>query len=977
MQNLKRLIEVALPLKEVSEQSAREKSIRHGHISTLHIWWARRPLAACRAVVFASLIPDPDDPDCPESFRQLVRSELGDVQFKPRNGNGGTIEDTPRNRCLEFIKHLVRWENSNEPTFIEPARKLIASAHKIFNPDAKDGEMPKVLDPFAGGGAIPLEALRLGCEAHAIDINPVAHLIELCTLVYPQKYGKPLLSDKDIPDYIKQLIAHNRSNGKGKSGPTLFDNKESEKPVESDELIPDVEISEAEYRKNPLAADVKYWAHWVLDHVKKELQQFYPPDEDGSVPVAYLWARTVKCPNPACGATIPLVKQLWLCKKNSHKVAMKMTPNPETKQCDFKIIEGNEIDFDPSQGTMRRGDTTCPHCHTVASVEYLREESCAGRVNQQLMTVVTNLSGISGKRYRTGTGTDLETYNKAKIVLEETKKNYGEDIIPDEPITKNARGQISPPIWGLDQWGKLFNERQALSLATFSRQVQNAIKQIQKTDDSEYPVAVGSYLSCMLDRLVDKSSNLCVWNSPGEKLEHVFGRQALPMVWDYGEVNPLSGMMGDWISAYQWVYRSVVGNSFPMPTGFCYRASAANIPIENNKLASVITDPPYYDAVPYSDLSDYFYVWLKRSIGKLYPDIFSTPLTPKKQEMIQAAQRHGGDHNVAARAYEEMMVSAFKDIRRVLYNSGLCCVMFAHKTTTAWETLIAGLIRSGLLVTGSWPIRTEMQARMVARNTAALASSVTLVCRKRAENAGEGFWDEVQQELREVANERLNFFWEQGIRGADFFISAIGPALSVFGKYEKVVRLSGEEVTVGQFLDEVRSVVTEYALNKIVKQTGRGQIDPETRFYVVWKWSYGDAKVPADEAFKLAQALGLDTEMMWDRTGTLEKSGQNVLALPITKRMRISNLGEPESDGSPASMIDTLHRMCSFRDKGDSDALAEFLARSGHARNETLWVVAQAVSEILADGDKEKQFLQGLLNQRDNLQELTRDAKLF
>ena len=235
----------------------------------------------------------------------------------------------------------------------------------------------------------------------------------------------------------------------------------------------------------------------------------------------------------------------------------------------------------------------------------------------------------------------------------------------------------------------------------------------------------------------------------------------------------------------------------------------------------------------------------------------------------------------------------------------------------------------------------------------------------------------MRQELRDGANERLEFFWSQGIRGADFFISAIGPALSVFGKYKKVVRLSGEEVTVGQFLDEVRSLVTGYTLNKIIKSRQTGSIDPETRFYVVWKWSYGDAKVPADEAFKLAQALGLDTEMMWDRTGTLEKSGQNVLALPIAKRMRISNLGEPESDGSPATMIDTLHRMCSFRDKGDSDALTEFLARSGHGRNETLWLVAQAISEILPDGDKEKQLLQGLLNQRDGIVEAAREAKLF
>src|SRR5215831_12584471 len=264
---LKRLIEVALPLKEISEHSAREKSIRHGHISTLHIWWARRPLAACRAVVFASLIPDPDVPECPEEFRKLVMDVLGKSQFKPTNGDGSAVEDTPRNRCLEFIKHLVRWENSNNPDYIDPARKLITAAHKLLHPDT-DGDTPRVLDPFAGGGSIPLEALRLGCEAHAIDLNPVAHLIELCTLIYPQKYGQP--DSRPVPDYIKQLIAHNGTNRNAKGEADLFD--EGKTAIFTDnESIPEVEITEAEYRKNPLAADVKYWGHWILEKARKQI----------------------------------------------------------------------------------------------------------------------------------------------------------------------------------------------------------------------------------------------------------------------------------------------------------------------------------------------------------------------------------------------------------------------------------------------------------------------------------------------------------------------------------------------------------------------------------------------------------------------------------------------------------------------------------------------------------------------------------
>ena len=394
---LKRLIEVALPLKEVSEQSAREKSIRHGHISTLHIWWARRPLAACRAAVFASLIPDPDDPECPESFRKLVMETLGRNEFAPKNGDGSAVEDTPRNRCLEFIKHLVRWENSNNPDYIEPARKLIAAAHKFLHPDAQ-GDAPKVLDPFAGGGAIPLEALRLGCEAHAIDINPVAHLIELCTLVYPQKYGR--LDSRPVPEYIKRLVAHNRVKKKEKGqGLPLFDAQEADEPpvaMAEGEIIPDVEITEADYRKNPLAADVKYWGHWVLEAVRTELGSLYPISADDRLPVAYIWARTVPCPNPLCRASVPLVLQSWLCKKSRRQVAIRLLPDHETKRCRVEIASGSDIDFDPDVGTVQQGQAKCPLCQSVVDGDALRSASKSGRMGQQLLAVVT--AGLASSR---------------------------------------------------------------------------------------------------------------------------------------------------------------------------------------------------------------------------------------------------------------------------------------------------------------------------------------------------------------------------------------------------------------------------------------------------------------------------------------------------------------------------------------------------------------------------------------------------
>ncbi len=976
---LKRLIEVALPLKEVSEQSAREKSIRHGHISTLHIWWARRPLAACRAVVFASLIPDPDDPECPEGFRKLVRELLGRGEFTPKNGEGATVEDTPRNRCLEFIKHLVRWENSNNPDYIEPARKLIAAAHKFLHPNS-EGDAPKVLDPFAGGGAIPLEALRLGCEAHAIDINPVAHLIELCTLVYPQKHGQP--DSRPVPDYIKRLIAHNQAKKKEKGeGRPLLKEEAAHGPVApaapDDEIVPDVEITEAEYRKNPLVADLKYWGHWVLTRAKVEIGHVYPHEPDGRVPVAYLWIRTVRSPDPGAGATIPLIRQLWLCQKGNRKVALRMTPNRAAGRCDFKVVEGKKLDFDPDEGTMKRGQAICPFTQSVATSKYLQTEGNAGRIGQQLVAVVTSQPGSNGKRYRDATDTDIAAYERATESLRRVLTQHGNDVLPREPL-KPWSGVFNAPLFGLTTWGALFNERQALALVTLVMFVRQAIKRIAQACNNEYAVAVASYLALSVDRCAESNTNLGRWIPVGEKPAGPYGRQALAMVWDYCEVNLLEESPRQFADAIEWVSKCI--EHFTLTSsigGVVKRSSASGLPVDGASVDAVITDPPYYDAVPYSDLSDFFYVWLKRTIGDKHGDVFRTPLTPKNQEIVSHLGKNYPGNRKTAQDYETGMANALAESNRSLHQGGLAAVMFAHKQTSAWETLVASLVGSGFLVTASWPFHTERPGRLRAHESAALASSVTLFCRKRAEDAGGGLWDDVRQELREVARERLDFFWSQGIRGADFFISAIGPALSVFGKYERVTKLSGEEVTVGQFLDEVRGLVTNYALAKIMKTTQTASIDPESRFYVVWKWSYGDGKVPADESFKLAQALGTATETIWDRTGVLEKAGENVLAVPIAKRMKVKDLGDPKPDGTPASLIDVLHRLCVFREKNDTEGMGQFLARCGQGNNPALWIVAQAMSDILPDGDKEKQLMQGLLNQRDKLEEVGRQRQLL
>jgi adenine-specific DNA methylase len=383
------------------------------------------------------------------------------------------VEGTPHNRCLEFIKHLVRWENSNNPDYIEPARKLIAAAHKFLHPDA-DGDTLRVLDPFAGGGSIPLEALRLGCEAYAIDRNPVAHLIELCTLVYPQKYGQP--DSRPVPDYIKRLIAHNRAKKQAHGETTLFDTQEKEVSVGNDKTIPDVEITEEEYRENPLAADVKYWGHWVLEKARQELGQFYPPDPDSSIPIAYLWVRIVMCPNPQCGAKIPLYRQLWLSKRGSERLALRPVLDTSTRACDFEVVAGNEIDFDPLQGTMSQGRVSCPFCHTTADSKYLQEECRSGRMSQQLMAVITACPKERGRGYRVGNASDRQMFEKAMRAMESLQNIFGKNILPQEEISKQQPRIVFVTLYGLSKWCDIFSARQALALSTFVCQVYQAIQ---------------------------------------------------------------------------------------------------------------------------------------------------------------------------------------------------------------------------------------------------------------------------------------------------------------------------------------------------------------------------------------------------------------------------------------------------------------------------------------------------------------------
>ncbi len=941
--NGRRLIEDYLPIREISAEASREKSVRKGHISTLHLWWARRPLVACRAAIYAALVPadafnakvtihgPPEDP-------QETAATKEDLARSFRRGLAG-----------EFIKDLCKYPG--DPRKIEEARQHILATHAA-KLSAERGQAvsveailkgeaprPRVLDMFAGGGSIPLEALRLGCEAYALDINPVAHVIELCTLVYPQKYGQP---DKN-------------TKGSAKDGTWAG-----------------------------LAEEVRFWGKWVLERVKAEIGDLYPgiPDPDAPAepldgkrflpgldpgdrltvpgrhltPIAYLWTRTVPCKNPACGAAVPLVRQTWLCKKKDRFVALKVVAPKGERRVRFALVESTSeqgLGFDPA-GFSKKGNATCPFCGTVANNDYVKAEGKAGHIGRQPMAVVCTRPGKKGKVYLTADDLPAELLPDAEAIrrrIAELCRRTGLTV-PEEPInpvrpSPNARGLSAVTRHGLKTFGDLFTPRQMLCLLTFAAAVREAQQQMQPQGyDPDRAKAVASYLGSLLDKISTRSNTFFPWDNKKLLTVQCFGRQALPMLWDFAESNPLADASGAFNEALEGVTKSVTRCTDVASSGFVSRGSATALPYSDGLFDAVITDPPYYDNVPYADISDFFYVWLKRTIGHLYAEHFATVGTPKKEEAVADASRHGGSKEKARRFYEGQIAQALCEAHRVLKPCGQLVVVYAHKTTLGWSTLVDALRRAGFTITEAWPLDTEGY-RLRALNSAALASSIFLVGRKREVVADVGNYEEtVRPDLEKIVRERVDTLWKIGITGADLIIAAVGAGLRAFTQHSRVEFSNGEEVPATKFLREVEGVVHEALLEKIFSapRTGVAAVDSASRFYVLWCYTYGAAELDAGEAivFTYGLEVELDNGLSSGSRALIQKKKGKYRLRDFTERGADKKLGMPDDEGQPAPLVDVLHRIL-WLTENDPRALPNFL-KDANPDGEHLRLVANVLA---------------------------------
>lgn len=800
----KKLIEVALPLDDINAAAAREKSIRHGHPSTLHLWWARRPLAAARAVIWSSLVDDPSAH--PEEFPTAEE------------------QAAERERLFNILRELVAWENSNDERVLDAAKAEIRKS--------MGDELPPLLDPFAGGGAIPLEAQRLGLEAYAQDLNPVAVTINKAMIEIP-----PLFAGKTAV------------------------NPESRSRANIDSWA----------GNNGLAADVEYYGAWMKEEAARRIGHLYPkvrvPAEQGggeATVIAWLWARTVKCPNPACGHEAVLVRSFDLSKKKGKE--WHVEPVCEGGEVCFEVAPGKAT----QDGTVNRRGATCVHCGAPVAFDHIREESREGRMGAKLMAVVAE--GQRGRIY---------------IAPDEVQIAAADVPMPDDyPQGKLAYypGHLNTNVYGLDEFWKLFTNRQLTALTTFSELVGEAQKKAEADaiaaglpDDGvgladggagarAYGEAIGVYLANLVDQLANHNSSICSWHAGNTQLRNVFSRQAIPMTWDYAESNPFCNSSGCFDNLFIRMTEAFQGLPCIVSKPGIVRQFDAQ---SDNGMRNIVvsTDPPYYDNIGYADLSDFFYVWLRQSLRRTYPRLFSTMLVPKHEELVATPYRESRGKDGARDFFEEGMFSTFKQICKYACDDVPVTIYYAFKqsetestndvestASTGWETMLSAIIRAGFSITGTWPVRTEMGSRMIASGTNALASSIVLVCRKRPEDAPMGTRRDFVMSLKRELGSALDKLRSSNIAPVDLAQSAIGPGIGVYSRYSQVLEADGSPMTVRAALQIINQELDAYFSDQ------DGELDRESRFCVDLYTQKAFDTIPFGEADVLARAKNVSIE---------------------------------------------------------------------------------------------------------------------
>lgn len=942
----KKLIEVALPLDAINKESAREKSIRHGHPSTLHLWWARRPLAACRAVLFSSLVNDPGD--------------------DPMYSIDPEIEATERAKLFDLIEELVKWENSNNPRVINAARLEIArsiAANKVADKELKDDTplvanapslpeeqakylpkppkeytahdirwkmpslapeqvnhflahyAPPALDPFAGGGSIPLEAQRLGLRAYASDLNPVPVLINKALVEIPSKFaGMPPVNPKAQKGKLKTKVWH------GAEG---------------------------------LADDVRYYGQWMRDEAEKRIGHLYPkvkvtedmasdrPDlkpyvgEELTV-IAWLWARTVESPNPAArGAHVPLVRSFWLHRRKGKERFVQPIVDSANNTFSFVVKAGlpssNTLDLVNDGTKLSRGcNFKCLLSDQPIPEQHVKDQGMAGKLRERLMAIV-----VQGRRERVYLSPLPQHEDVANVPRLTDLGSIEAPIAPD----KRALWCL---LYGIDTFDKLFTNRQLMALTTLSDLVSDVrvmLRHQAGTDNGDYADAVATYLGEASSKTTAFHCMLSAWRTDVGKSARAFGRQAIPMVWDFAEVNPFIDAGG----AFDELFDSAEKTIAALPASAVatvYQQDATEIATPES--VAVSTDPPYYDNVGYSDLSDFYYVWLRRSLSRVYPEVFSTLVTPKANELIASPYRHGGDKDSAKDFFEHGLTKTIQRIHQICIAGVPITIYYAFKqaenddedatASTGWETFLEAVIRSGLAITGTWPMRTES---VVGLKTVvnALASSIVLVCRPRSDDASLVTRRDFANVLRKELPDAILHLQSGNVAPVDLAQASIGPGMAVFSRYQQVVNADGSSMSVREALQMINQVLDESLSEQ------EADFDSETRFAVRWFDQYGENDGPFGDAETLAKAMAVAVSGVVE-AGIIASKGGKVRLL---KRDQLDANWNPATDKRATIWECTQHLIRRLEEDGES-AAAQLLAGIQQAKGSEAGEVARELS---------------------------------